>query len=974
MRFEVLGVLRILDGAREIHVARPAQRRVLALLLLSHGRVTTATQLAEQLWGSNPPEDPRGALHVHVSGLRKALGGSWIETLTSGYGLKTEDVSVDAVEFAGRFTKAATSYREGRWEASLVAIEKGLALWRGVPYPDLAENDSARGEIILLEEQHAQLLEMRAAAQLALGRNEETIPALRALIVEYPLRERLWESLMLALYRVGRQAEALRVFQQARQLLGEELGIEPSPPLRELEERILQQDPDLGASASHRVPHNLPETTTSFVGREDELLAIADMLVVHRVVTLTGGPGVGKTRVAIEVGRRLLDGNPAGTWFVSVVPGSTARQVITSMSAVLGITESVAGIPRLAEIIVDWPGLLILDGADYAPAVADDLAASVVRLAGPLRLLITTRAQLGSAGRSYRLSAFPPVPSDQTNEAALGHPAIQLFIDRARALDRSFLVTDENIEAVLDLSRRLGGVPLAIELGADWARSLDAPALVALMDAGRGVGGRLDHTPLDAAVELSYNLLQPDAQQVFRVLSLFSGSFSLDDVAFVCGLNDDPFKAASIVARLTGVSLLEADRRPHGPIGYRLLEPLRAFGEKHVEGDEGLEVFVRRHADRYVALCAAEARRVGTKDERGAFEQLDRYLPNLRVAWSRLLARGENEAVVESVAAIDRFFFVRFLAWEGRSWLDRALLGVTDRRVRACGFLASGFLAYIDDEHSRALELLEESASLARNCGDTVTEGWALVQWSRVATWMGRAIESREASSRALELFEGLGNRRGAAVARLWFGINELNWSQDIGRLGAIETAVAELEELGDLRLVSVGNRMLAEAALFAGDRETARGRSKAAREAAERSADVFALVGSLVQGSLVESEWGQVEDAARLLLLADDHLLGSSEMDLNAVLGWPAVPALLQVGRWELAIEVLANSDAVMGRLASAQAPSRRAMIDRWRASAVERGGLETGPHDRHGTVRGTKDLSQEVRSVLAGITRSSE
>ncbi len=955
MQFEVLGALRVLDGDHEVEVTRPAQRRLLTLLLLSFGETVAGSQLVDRFWGSNAPSNAKDTLHVHLVGLRKAIGRSVVETLSTGYRIGETGASVDATEFTLGFTRCLGAFRAEEWEEVLRISGRALAIWRGVPYADLVDNEFARPAIVLLEEQKLQLEEMRLGSLLSLGRNEEAIPVLESLAAEYPLRERIWEYLMLARYRVGRSADALRAYQQIRQTLGEELGVEPAAAMRDLEERILFQDPSLGFRSGHRSPHNLPSAQGSFIGRDDEIGVIGEMLREHRIVTLTGVPGVGKTRLAIESGRRLLDEYPAGTWFVEVAPESSLRQIAASISMTLGVTGPAESLPQLTATISARRGLLIVDGAEDFPEATHALVASFGASTGPLRMLITTRSLSGVGSHIHRVTAFPSVPDAIGVEQALTYGVVQLFVDRARATDRSFSVTEANVEAVTNLCRQLGGNPLAIELAASWADTLDALSINDILEFGES------ESSLDAGVEMSYRLLQTETQRVFRAMSAFSASFRFADLEAVCSFAADPHLLAGSVAGLVRSSLVETHRAADGTLRYRLLEPIGAYGrllleeERHEAG-----LVATRHAEWCEGLCEDVADQIGTRSESGAFDRLDHYMPDIRRAWEWMLSSDGADNVARTAAGIDRYFFVRFLAWEGRMWIERALRDVSDRDVRAVGLCAYGFLSYIDDDYPMAIESLEKATQLASEVGDVATGAWALSQLARLKTWIRDFEHAHRASSTAMELFERVGEERGIATAKFWFGINELNRS--IGRdSGHLEDAVRRLEEIGDLRLVSVGHRMLSDAALGLQNEELARRRSALARIAAEEADDSLAIIGSLVQQSLVEARWGESIAAARLLLEADSHLAGSSELDLNAVLGWPAVPILLRSGHKGLAQEVLANSDRVLSEYGLGLPPVSGAFPDSF---GVDLRKIGAGKSARS---RSTSDLAEEVRRVLA-------
>src|SRR5713226_6236458 len=244
MEFRILGPLEVIAGGRARRVGGPKQRKLLALLVLNAGRVISADRLVDGIWNGRPPANAENALQVRVSNLRKVLGPQAVLTRAPGYML---DVHVDAVD-ARRFERLA---REGRLalargDAALAAecLREALALWRGRPLEGLDGGNFARHEL-QLDEARIEALEDRIDADLAVGQHGQLAGELEALVAEHPLRERLRRQLMLVLYRSGRQADALEAYQDARRTLVDELGIEPSPPLQELERAILQQDPEL---------------------------------------------------------------------------------------------------------------------------------------------------------------------------------------------------------------------------------------------------------------------------------------------------------------------------------------------------------------------------------------------------------------------------------------------------------------------------------------------------------------------------------------------------------------------------------------------------------------------------------------------------------------------------------------------------------------------------------------------------------
>jgi DNA-binding SARP family transcriptional activator len=347
MQFRILGPLEVTDGDCLVSLAG-AQRSLLALLLLSVNEVVSADRLIEELWGEEVPESGRTALQVRVSQLRKALGsvGGRIATRAPGYLLRVDRDELDLYCFERLVGEA-----DGAEPAQAAAkLREALGLWRGAPLVDLSYASFAQPAIRRLEEQRLAALEKRIEADLELGRQADLVGELETLVEEHPLREHLHAQLMLALYRCGRQADALAAYQNARRVLVEQLAIEPSAPLRQLEQAILRQEGSLdlaatvaavspsarpGSREDRNPPHKLPAQVSSFVGRERELSELRQLLSRARVITLTGAGGVGKTRLVLQLAARMLGGWGDGPWFVDLAPLTDATLVAAQLAGVL---------------------------------------------------------------------------------------------------------------------------------------------------------------------------------------------------------------------------------------------------------------------------------------------------------------------------------------------------------------------------------------------------------------------------------------------------------------------------------------------------------------------------------------------------------------------------------------------------------------------------------------------------------------
>src|SRR5690242_5126981 len=308
-QFGLLGPLTVTtNGGPSVTLGGQKQRALLAALLLEPNRVVSGERLIDAVWGETPPDTARNTVQVYISQLRKLLPEGALETVAPGYRLAVDPSAIDVFEFVRLTDEGRAALAAGDAAAAGETLRAALALWRGAPLDDLAWESYAQAEIARLEELRLAAYEDRIDADLALGRHGQVVPELERLVAEHPLRERLRAQLMLALYRAGRQADALAVYQRARRTLIDELGIEPGESLRALERGILSHDPSLSLTpARHAAPRRIPTPAHPLLGRERELGALPEPLRSEeiRLVTLTGTGGIGKTRLALELARRL---------------------------------------------------------------------------------------------------------------------------------------------------------------------------------------------------------------------------------------------------------------------------------------------------------------------------------------------------------------------------------------------------------------------------------------------------------------------------------------------------------------------------------------------------------------------------------------------------------------------------------------------------------------------------------------------
>ena len=408
LEIRLLGPFEVVAGGRPANVSGGKRQGLLALLALRRGRVVGVDSLIDALWGDDLPAAPRNAVQHHVARLRAALGQETIVASPDGYALT--DAAVDALRFEELLRRRAARFAPAMPVPPPSRSRRRWTLWRGAALHGLTDTPWFSAEARRLESLRVDALEEQFEAALALGEHREIVAAVRAALEENPFRERLWGQLMLALYRSGRQPDALEVFHEARRVLSEELALEPGPELRRLQEAILAQDPAIApVVVARRRRGNLPAPSTSFVGREQELAQVVELLREHRLVTLTGPPGVGKSRLAVEAARSFEA--EVGAWRVDL--------------ARAGGPDDVA---RLVATAVDARG-------------ADPLARAIARLRGgdadPSPRCMRTRRRGGGARRSDRPRRVPRRPGARDEPRGAPCPGRGAIRGRAARAARS---------------------------------------------------------------------------------------------------------------------------------------------------------------------------------------------------------------------------------------------------------------------------------------------------------------------------------------------------------------------------------------------------------------------------------------------------------------------------------------------------------------------------------------------------------
>ncbi|MDN5852171.1 MAG: hypothetical protein L0K86_04850 [Actinomycetia bacterium] len=578
LAFGVLGPLEVHRDGLLVRLPSGRRRAVLAALLVRANRPVPADALIEAAWGADRPAEPRSALRTVLSRLRSALGAGCVRLDPAGYVLVVGPDALDAARFATLCSRAATAVPA----VAAGLLDEALSLWRGPAYAEFADRDAFAPEAVKLEEMQCAALEHRAELALDLGDAQAAVIGLEGLIAQHPLRERARGLLMTAVCQVGRPAEALDRYRDYRTWLADELGLDPSPTLRDLEVRILGHGLP-GVAAPRRRPHPTVSPISlsrdmPLIGRDDAVAALLDALAARRLVTVTGVGGVGKTRLAAEVLHRLAE---TGNAHVVVELADVAvGQVDTAVATALGFRAGTGPVRvALLEYLSITSVLLVLDNCEHVIDQVRSLVESVLRGCPRVRLLATSRRRLGPVAEQVLPLAPLPTPGPGTApDEAESTAAVRMFIDRIRRIRPAFALNPETLPAVSDICRRLDGLPLALEFAATRAASLGLEPLRSRLDSSLrllGEGGQSRRSTLDAVVDWSYRLLEPQDRRLFAALSVFDGGFDLAAAEQVSGRLGGR-QAAVGLARLLDASLVSA-HEVAGGTRYRMLAIVRQF-------------------------------------------------------------------------------------------------------------------------------------------------------------------------------------------------------------------------------------------------------------------------------------------------------------------------------------------------------------------------------------------------------------
>ena len=776
----VLGPVEVVGSDGPIPLAAK-QGRLLAALVVAGGRARGVDELVEAVWGESPPASAGKLVQVYVSQLRKVLpGGVEIATRPGAYAAVLESGALDAARFERLLGECAGARRDGNPQLAESLARQALALWRGRAYGELAYEEFARGESERLEELRLVALEEQLDAQLALGKHAEVLGEALALADESPLRERAHELAMLALYRGGRQADALEHYAAFRTRLDDELGLEPASGLRELQRRILQHDPGLEPDSIPRPAASaLPIPPNPLVGRERELRELRTLLERRqsRLVVLTGAGGSGKTRLALEIAREVAGSYANGVVLVELAPLADPALVVPTIAHAVGVAGGVDedGLGTFAAALAKHELLLVLDNAEHMRDAAPSFAELVAR-APRLTLLVTSRTVLHVSGE--RVFPVLPLPEDD---------ALELFAQRARLLEPELVLAGEDEADVREVCRRVDCLPLAIELAAARVPTLTPRALRSRLDTRLALltGGPRDlparQQTLRETIAWSVDLLDEQARRTLARLAVFPAGAPLEAAELVCGADLDA------ISTLVDHHLVQRGVWEMCP-RLSLLGTIHEYASELLAADPvDLERTRRRHAEWCLGLAEQAEPNLSGDRQTELLDELELEHDSLRAALDYLDEAGNTDQQLRLAVLLSRFWYVRGYPSEGRRRLERVLDKATKEppAERRRAYTAAASLALLQGDYAAASGFAEDALEAARAADEPRFLANAHSNLGAILLAAGDVSRAETALEESVRLAREAGDERVAALA--------------INNLGDLALTVGDYERAGPL-------------------------------------------------------------------------------------------------------------------------------------------------------------------------------
>ncbi len=924
-------------------------RGLLIALALQPGRVVPKAALIDWIWGEQPPSDAVNALQRLVSRLRKALPAGSVEGQTDGYRLRIEPDAVDAVKFERLVGKA-------REDGDPHRLREALALWRGSAMQDVGLTDSGAFDaaVTRLEGLRLTALEDRFDAEISLGNGAGLVTELTDLVAAHPVRERLVAALMRALVATGRDTDALLVYERTRESLADELGVDPSPELSALHVALLRGEVERPAEKQKT---NLRAELTSFVGKDAEVTAVRDLIGEHRLTTLIGPGGAGKTRLATETARTLLGDFPDGTWLVELAPlgadGDVAQAALAALKlrdALLGDAPDADPADRVIAALRERTVLLVLDNCEHVVGSAAEFAHRVLGECRRLRILATSREPLGITGEALWPVAPLALPADDADPGKIeAAPAVRLLRDRAAAVRKDLGTDAQTLSAMARICRAVDGIPLAIELAAARLRTMSLDQLANRLDDRFRLltGGSRTALPrqrtLRALIDWSWELLSDAERTVLCRLSVFSGGASLEAAERVCATDEiESWEVLELLTALTEKSLVvtEGDSAPR----YRMLGTIKEYADERLAEAGESEAARRAHLAYFTELVETAEPHLLRAEQLEWLGVLKAEHDNIAAAMRGAIAAGEAAGAMRLAAAAGWYWWLAGHKAEGNELILAAatMPGEVADEIRGVvyafvsGFMTSGR----GSDQFDAVEWIHKAYEISRRVPNPPPS-------LRFAGAMERLLEGPDAMLTAFEPQITDEDPWVRALARLQLGkmrvqLGHGGWEADT----YLEAALTEFRALGERWGISFALTELAE-------RIATRGEFTRACEHYE-------------QAIVVVKEVGAVEDIVRMRSRQAQlyWVLGDAERSASAMaeaqryadrISWPEALA-------ELA---LAKADLARWRGDTEQARRELATATEMLSDNAGRAPVRVMTHDLLGYLADDLDEAREHRAV---------
>ncbi|MBI3661211.1 tetratricopeptide repeat protein [Candidatus Acetothermia bacterium] len=846
-RFEVCR-----DGHPIDHWPRQKTQALLELLASERGRCFTPDQLIEMLFLELDPTKAINNVQKRVSELRRMLEPDLTKGTQSQFVLQTKSrmqgyyfsktvlCSVDIEEFQQHLDAAQLAEQAECWMKAIESYQRAIELYQG----DFLSDDLYEEWTITPRERWCEKY-LLALAHLAechahLGQLPQAIRCCERVLERDPLNESIYRQKMLYHCHAGEYPKAIVTYQVCVEKLSKQLKVEPTRETHQLHEQILKHEiPTL----LHAIPNNLPKSWTSFIGRTREMAEIKQLLTGGvqghtplRLLTLTGVGGCGKSRLALEVSTDLLEHYIDGIWLVELASIFDSNLVLQAVASTLGAREQAAQ-PLLATIsdyLHAKQLLLVLDNCEHLVDTCAQLVRALLKTCPKLQILATSREPLGIIGETVWSvpSLTTPVPKPALNlKILMQFESVRLFIERARASETHFELTEENAFAVTQVCHQLDGIPLAIELAATRVRALPIEEIAERLNdrfqllVGGNRAALARHQTLQATMDWSYQLLSEQEQALLRRLSVFSGGWTFEVAEKVCA--DEVVKPHEVLALMTHLvdkSLVVMEEKDEEG-RYRLLETVRQYGhEKLLKSGEA--EFIRNHHLDFCLRFAEEAEpKLQGAEQKIWLNRLEVEHDNLRaaLAWS-LEGNNKVEAGLQLAGVLWRFWEVRGHFTEGRRWLEEALTKTPARTMaRAKALKGAGNLAIDQGDYTAARSLYQESLIIQRELGDKPGITASLNNLGNVAYMQGNYAEARSLYEESLAIKRELGDQRGIAISLGNLGNVAREQEDYVSARSFHEESLIIKRELEDKRGIAFSLNNLGEVARAQGDYVSAR-------------------------------------------------------------------------------------------------------------------------------------------------------